>query len=33
MQQAISMAHEQAQHAAEEEHGLLHWLRRLFVKD
>lgn len=33
MQQAISMAREQAQHASEEERGLLHWLRRLFVKD
>ncbi len=33
MQQAVSMAREQAQHAAKEEHGLLHWLRRLFVKD
>lgn len=33
MQQAVSMAREQAQHASEEERGLLHWLRRLFVKD
>ena len=33
MQQAVSMAHEQAQHASEEERGLLHWLRRLFAKD
>ena len=33
MQQAISMAREQAQHASEEERGLLHWLRRLFAKD
>lgn len=33
MQQAVSMAREQAQHAAEEERGLLHWLRRLFTKD
>ena len=24
---------EQAQHASEEERGLLHWLRRLLVKD
>lgn len=33
MQQAVSMAREQAQHASEEERGLLHWLRRLLVKD
>ena len=33
MQQAVSMAREQAQHASEEERGLLHRLRRLFVKD
>ena len=33
MQQAVSMAREQAQHASEEERGLLHWLHRLFVKD
>ena len=33
MQQAVSMAREQAQHASEEERGLLHWLRRLFAKD
>ena len=33
MQQAVSMAREQAQHASEEERGLLHWLRRLVVKD
>ena len=33
MQQAVSMAREQAQHASGEERGLLHWLRRLFVKD
>lgn len=33
MQQAVSMAREQAKHASEEERGLLHWLRRLFVKD
>lgn len=33
MQQAVSMAREQAQHASEEERGLLHWLCRLFVKD
>lgn len=33
MQQAVSMAREQAQHASEEERGLRHWLRRLFVKD
>ena len=33
MQQAVSMAREQAQHASEEEHGLLHWLRRLLAKD
>ena len=33
MQQAVSMAHKQAQHASEEERGLLHWLRRLLVKD
>ena len=32
MQQAVSMAREQAQHASEEERGLLHRLRRLFVK-
>ena len=33
MQQAVSMAREQAQHASKEERGLLHWLRRLLVKD
>ena len=33
MQQAVSMAREQAQHASEEEHGLLHWLRRLLAKN
>ena len=33
MQQAVSMAREQAQHASEEERGLLHRLRRLLVKD
>ena len=33
IQQAVSMAREQAQHASEEERGLLHRLRRLFVKD
>ena len=33
MQQAVSMAREQAQHASEEERGLLYRLRRLFVKD
>ena len=33
MQQAVSMAREQAQHASEEERGLLHWLRRLLVKN
>lgn len=33
MQQAVSMAREQAQHASEEERGLRHWLRRLLVKD
>ena len=33
MQQAVSMAREQAQHASKEERGLLHWLRRLFAKD
>lgn len=33
MQQAVSMAREQAQHASEEERGLLHWLRRLLAKD
>ena len=33
MQQAVSMAREQAQHASEEERGLLHWLRRLFAKN
>lgn len=33
IQQAVSMAREQAQHASGEERGLLHWLRRLFVKD
>ena len=33
MQQAVSMAREQAQHASEEERGLLHWLRQLLVKD
>ena len=33
MQQAVSMAREQAQHASGEERGLLHWLRRLLVKD
>ena len=33
MQQAVSMAREQAQHASEEERGLLHWLRRLLAKN
>ena len=33
MQQAVSMAREQAQHASEEERGLLHRLRRLFAKN
>ena len=33
MQQAVSMAREQAQHASKEERGLLHWLRRLLAKD
>lgn len=33
MQQTVSMAREQAQHASKEECGLLHWLRRLFAKD
>ena len=33
MQQAVSMAREQAQHASEEERNLLHWLRRLLAKN
>ena len=33
MQQAVSMAREQAQHASEEERGLLHRLRRLLAKN